>query len=106
MPVSYTHLGKMPDYKYFSKNGMLKGRYFTKKEYLAGQPLAIIGEKDAVRIFGSTDIVGKELDFKSLVQNLDMLFCGGQTKGGVVGAQRNFLLVNKVVGNLVGWRCV
>ena len=41
--------------------------------------------------------------FKSLVQNLDMLFCGGQTKGGVVGAQRNFLLVNKVVGNLVGW---
>lgn len=29
--------------------------------------------------------------------------CGGQTKGGVVGAQRNFLLVNKVVGNLVGW---
>ena len=54
--------GKMPDYQYFSKNGMLKGRYFTKKEYLAGQPLAIIGEKDAVRIFGSTDIVGKELD--------------------------------------------
>ena len=41
---------------------MLKGRYFTKKEYLAGQPLAIMGEKDAVRIFGSTDIVGKELD--------------------------------------------
>ena len=35
--------GKMPDYQYFSKNGMLKGRYFTKKEYLAGQPLAIIG---------------------------------------------------------------
>ena len=34
--------GKMPDYQYFSKNGMLKGRYFTKKEYLAGQPLAII----------------------------------------------------------------
>lgn len=54
--------GKMPDYQFFSKNGMLKGRYFTKKEYLAGQPLAIIGEKDAVRIFGSTDIVGKELD--------------------------------------------
>ena len=54
--------GKMPDYQYFSKNGMLKGRYFTKKEYLAGQPLAIMGEKDAVRIFGSTDIVGKELD--------------------------------------------
>ena len=54
--------GKMPDYEYFSKNGMLKGRYFTKKEYHAGQPLAIIGEKDAVRIFGSTDIVGKELD--------------------------------------------
>ena len=52
----------MPEYQYFSKNGMLKGRYFTKKEYLAGQPLTIIGEKDAVRIFGSTDIVGKELD--------------------------------------------
>ncbi|MFR2619142.1 MAG: ABC transporter permease [Clostridia bacterium] len=23
--------GKMPDYQYFSKNGMLKGRYFTKR---------------------------------------------------------------------------
>lgn len=41
--------------------------------------------------------------FKSLVQNLDMFFCGGQMKGGVVGVQWNFLLVNKVVGNFVGW---
>lgn len=40
---------------------------------------------------------------KSLTKSLNMLFCGGQTKGGVVGAQWDFLLVNKVVGNLVGW---
>lgn len=54
--------GKMPDYQYFSSTGVLRGRYFTKKEYLSGQLVAVIGEKDALRIFGSTDVVGKSLD--------------------------------------------
>lgn len=54
--------GEMPDYQYFSSNGLLKGRYFTKKEYMSGQLLAVIGENDAMRIFGSTDVIGKEID--------------------------------------------
>lgn len=55
-------IGEMPDYQYFSSNGLLKGRYFTEKEYMSGQLLAVIGESDALRVFGSTDVIGKEID--------------------------------------------
>lgn len=54
--------GQMASYQYFSTAGILKGRYFNETEYLAGQPVCVIGEKDALRIFGSTDVVGMNLD--------------------------------------------
>lgn len=54
--------GQMASYMIFSSTGILKGRYFNETEYLAGQPVCLIGERDAVRIFGSTDVVGMNLD--------------------------------------------
>ncbi len=54
--------GQMASYPYFSTTGILKGRYFNENEYLAGQPVCMIGEEDALRIFGSTDVVGMNLD--------------------------------------------
>lgn len=54
--------GVMPDYQYFQTTGMEKGRFFSEQEYLSGQPVAIISETDAIRLFGSTDVIGMDLD--------------------------------------------
>ena len=54
--------GQMASYQYFSNTGLLKGRYFNEKEYLAGTPVCLIGEADAIRLFGSTDVIGMTLD--------------------------------------------
>lgn len=65
-------IGQMPDYQYFSSTGLLKGRYFTEKEYLSGQQVAVIGEKDALRIFGSTDVLNKEISMD--VMDMELTF--------------------------------
>ena len=54
--------GQMASYPYFSTTEILKGRYFNETEYLSGQPVCVIGEADAVRLFGSVDILGMSLD--------------------------------------------
>lgn len=54
--------GQMPDISKFENQGILNGRFFTETEYLAGEPVCVIGEADAYRVFGSTNIVGKMLD--------------------------------------------
>lgn len=54
--------GQMASYPYFSTTDILKGRYFNETEYLSGQPVCVIGEADAVRLFGSVDILGMSLD--------------------------------------------
>lgn len=54
--------GQMATYPYFSNTGLLKGRYFTETEYLSASPVCIIGEADALRLFGSTDIIGLTIE--------------------------------------------
>ncbi len=54
--------GVMADYQYFETSGISKGRFFNEQEYLSGQPVAIISEDDAIRLFGSTDVIGMDLD--------------------------------------------
>ena len=69
-------IGQMPDYQYFSSTGLLKGRYFTEKEYLSGQQVAVIGEKDALRIFGSTDVLNKEISMDVMGMELTFRIIG------------------------------
>lgn len=54
--------GQMASYQYFSTAEILSGRYFNENEYLSGQHVCVIGENDAVRLFGSADVVGMDLD--------------------------------------------
>ena len=54
--------GQMASYPIFSTTGLLKGRYFNEAEYLSGQPVCLLGEGDAIRLFGSTDVLGMNLD--------------------------------------------
>lgn len=57
-----TATGVMSDYQYFSSTGLLRGRFFTEQEYLSGASVAVIGQEDAIRMFGSTDVIGMTLD--------------------------------------------
>jgi len=66
-------------YQYFSTTEILKGRYYNEKEYLAGQPVCVIGEKDALRLFGSTDVVGMPLE---------VTFWGTEVSFTIVGVEK------------------
>ena len=78
--------GVMSDYEYFISNGLLKGRYFNETEYEAGQPVCVIGQNDAIRLFGSTDVVGMDLDVT--VWNTEITF----TIIGVENPQSNAMM--------------
>ena len=71
--------GQRASYPYFSNTGILKGRYFSETEYLSGQPVCVIGEADAVRLFGSTDILG---------MNLDVTLWGTEVSFRIVGVEQ------------------
>ncbi len=54
--------GQRASYKVFSATEILTGRYFNEQEYLSAAPVCVIGEEDAIRLFGSADILGKTID--------------------------------------------
>lgn len=58
---SVSAIGETAGYQVFTQNEILHGRYFGESEYLSGEKVCIIGQDDAIRIFGSADVVGKEI---------------------------------------------
>ena len=68
--------GQMASYQYFSTTGILKGRYFNEAEYLSGMPVCVIGENDAIRLFGSVDVVGMNLDVTVWGMDITMTIVG------------------------------
>lgn len=71
--------GQMASYKYFSTTEILHGRYFNETEYLSGQPVCLIGETDAVRLFGSSNVTG---------MNLDVVLWGMEVSFTIVGVEK------------------
>ena len=61
-----------PDSIYSSNPTMLYGQWFTWDDYNAGRDVAVIAEKDAVRIFGTADVVGMtfELDDTNSIRDV------------------------------------
>ena len=53
-----------PDYEYATNPTMLYGQWYTWDDYNAGRNVAVIGETDALQMFGTSDVVGMtfELD--------------------------------------------
>lgn len=54
--------GQRASYSVFSTAEIRTGRYFNEQEYLSAAPVCVIGETDAVRLFGSADVLGMSLD--------------------------------------------
>lgn len=46
----------------FMDNTYVKGRAYTEQEAEEGKPVCIISENDAMRLFGSTNVVGMDMD--------------------------------------------
>ena len=46
----------------YYKTKMLKGRYFTKSEYQKASKVCVITEKGAKKLFGSTDVLGMDVN--------------------------------------------
>lgn len=48
--------------QYYNTAPMLKGRYFTKSENQKGSKVCVITEKSAKKLFGSTDVLGMDVN--------------------------------------------
>lgn len=61
-----------PDYEYATNPTMLYGQWYTWDDYNAGRNVAVIGETDAIQMFGTADVVGLtfELDDGSEVKDV------------------------------------
>lgn len=44
--------------EYYSSDEIIKGKYFTKEDYEGARNVCVIKEKDAIDLFGTTDVVG------------------------------------------------
>ena len=54
---------------------IIKGKYFSKEDYLAGRKVCVVSESDAVKLFGNTDVVGMtiELTFYNVTQEMTIV---------------------------------
>lgn len=50
------------DLEYSTGLEILQGKYFSKEDYENANKVCLIGENDAIRIFGTTDIIGMSLE--------------------------------------------
>lgn len=66
--VDYTD----PDYEYSTNPTMLYGHWFTWDDYDSGLDVAVLSEKDAIRMFGTADVVGLtfEMDDGSSIKDV------------------------------------
>ena len=66
--VDYTD----PDYEYSTNPTMLYGHWFTWDDYDIGLDVAVLSEKDAIRMFGTADVVGLtfEMDDGSSIKDV------------------------------------
>lgn len=61
-----------PDSEYITNPTMLYGQWFTWDDYNAGRNVAVVGEADAIQMFGTSDVVGLtfELDDGSSIKDV------------------------------------
>lgn len=57
-------------------NTYLKGAPYTEKEAEEGKPVCIIGEDDAMKMFGSTNVVGMDIDLTVYNQDMTVTIIG------------------------------
>lgn len=79
--------GVMSDYQYFDTDGLVAGRYFTPEEEESAAAYCIINENDALRIFGSTNILGMNLEISIYGTPINFTILGIQKSDKDASAQ-------------------
>lgn len=66
------------DAQYQTQRKMKYGRYYTEEDFLAGNKVCVISETDAVRLFGSDDVVGLNIEVNLWGMSMDLTIIGVQ----------------------------
>ena len=63
------------DLEKFNQKAMIHGKYFTKEDYYNGSKVCVIGQSDAMRMFGTDDVVGMtvELTLSNVTQEVTII---------------------------------
>ncbi len=62
--------------EYFTKDPIIKGRFFSEREYFSGRRVAVVTESGAKKLFGHTNIVGMTVNFDVMGQSGEFTIVG------------------------------
>ena len=62
--------------EYISSNDVIQGRYFSESDYYSANKVCVISEDDAIRLFGTTDVVGMDIEVSMYGISQDMTIVG------------------------------
>ena len=62
--------------EYIKNNPIKYGRYYTESDYYSGNKVCVISENDAILLFGTTDVVGMNIEFSMYGISQEMTIVG------------------------------
>ncbi len=94
-----------PDSAYMSNMDMLYGQWFTWDDYNAGRDVAVIGEQDAIKMFGTADVVGLtfEMEDGSVIKDVRIVGVKKALEGMFVGNSGSYLDISMPMSSDYYW---
>ena len=62
--------------EYLSNNDIKYGRYFSESDYYSGNKVCVISETDAIKLFGTTNVVGMDIEISMYGVSQDLTIVG------------------------------
>lgn len=62
--------------EYISSNDVIHGRYFSESDYYSANKVCVISENDAILLFGTTDVIGMDVEISMYGVSQDMTIVG------------------------------
>ena len=62
--------------EYISSNDVKYGRYYSESDYYSANKVCVIGENDAILLFGTTDVIGMDIEVSLYGVSQDMTIVG------------------------------
>ena len=66
--------------EFINSNPIVRGHYFTESDYYAASKVCVINEDDAIKLFGTTDVIGMDIDVTLYGVSQDMKIVGIREK--------------------------
>ena len=62
--------------EFINNNPVIRGHYFTESDYYASNKVCVIAENDAIALFGTTDVIGMDIEVSLYGISQDMTIVG------------------------------